>query len=561
MNGKGLLALKASGPLNDSGALAFEGKLTLIDADIDYRNFRKPTKKVNGTFQFTPDTITITDVTGWWANSPFTCLGEIKDYRSAEKSKIYVHVASENADINDLASAFFPWKGVQGKGLVKIFIDFNCLGYRSQNLRFKGQSQFHDLTLVFPALPNPFNNLQGKVGFSSDGLSFQRIKGETGSSDISFSGLWKNLSQPKISGNFGGNVVNFSDFYKPAEKEEEKKPFNFTLEKVFLSVKEGRYKDLFLEDIETEIGFRDGVLNVLSLKSQKGKFREFDFSGLNTIQENQPVKITYHDGVITIPFLCLESKGGKWVGKDIRLPIGAKEEEVFSLTSEMTGISMAEFLEGFPSDQRKITGSLNMNGKISGTGKTISDCLKTLNGEAALIMEDGVLKKGPILSKLFFVLNVSRIFSLDYRKLLINGLPYESIQGNFQIQNGVAKTDSLYLDSPSMRMDLVGDIDLGNQTVNMEIAVQPLETVDKVIGRIPIVGTILKGDQGAIVVMYYKLTGPFENTKLNQVVFQSLGRKGQGMFKQIFKLPETIFNWNGKNKSENKNQDSGDKKE
>jgi hypothetical protein len=107
----------------------------------------------------------------------------------------------------------------------------------------------------------------------------------------------------------------------------------------------------------------------------------------------------------------------------------------------------------------------------------------------------------------------------------------------------------------------VGDIDLGNQTVNMEIAVQPLETVDKVIGRIPIVGTILKGDQGAIVVMYYKLTGPFENTKLNQVVFQSLGRKGQGMFKQIFKLPETILNWNGKKDSENKNQNSGDKKE
>ena len=50
MNGKGLLTLKASGPLNNLGALAFEGKLTLIDADIDYRNFYKPTKKLTELF-------------------------------------------------------------------------------------------------------------------------------------------------------------------------------------------------------------------------------------------------------------------------------------------------------------------------------------------------------------------------------------------------------------------------------------------------------------------------------------------------------------------------------
>jgi hypothetical protein len=45
------------------------------------------------------------------------------------------------------------------------------------------------------------------------------------------------------------------------------------------------------------------------------------------------------------------------------------------------------------------------------------------------------------------------------------------------------------------------------------------------------------------------------------MVFGSLGRKGQSIFKQIFKLPETILNWNGKNHSENKNQDLGGKKE
>jgi Predicted membrane protein len=258
MNGTGLLTLKASGPLNNLGALAFEGKLTLIDADIDYRNFRKPTKKVNGTFQFTPDTITITDVAGWWENSPFTCVGEIKDYRSAEKSKINVHVASENADINDLASAFFPWQGVHGDGLVKIFIDFNCLGYRSRNLRFKGESVFKDLSLIFPAFPYPFSNTEGEMGFSSEGLVFPHIKFQTGSSDIAFSGLWKGLSKPKLKGKIKGNFVNFLDFYKPKETEK-KRPVNFIVEKVTLNVKQGVYRKLVVDNLETEISSQEGV--------------------------------------------------------------------------------------------------------------------------------------------------------------------------------------------------------------------------------------------------------------------------------------------------------------
>jgi hypothetical protein len=85
--------------------------------------------------------------------------------------------------------------------------------------------------------------------------------------------------------------------------------------------------------------------------------------------------------------------------------------------------------------------------------------------------------------------------------------------------------------------------------------------VDKVIGIIPLVGHVLKDEKGAVLVTYYKVTGTFDNPEWKTMVFGSLGRKGQSIFKQIFKLPETILNWNGKNGSKNKNQDSGDNKE
>ncbi len=560
MNGQGLLTLKASGPLNNLGALAFEGKLTLIDADIDYRNFRKPTKKVNGTFQFTPDTIKITDVTGWWANSPFTCSGEIKDYRSSEKTKIYVHVASENADINDLASAFFPWKGVQGEGLVKIFIDFNCLGYRSQNLRFQGESEFKDLNLIFPAFPYPFSNTEGEIGFSSDGLTFPQVKFQTGSSDIEFSGIWKGLSNPRLQGKIKGNFVNFLDFYKPKEAEEER-PVNFSLENVTLNVKQGVYRKLVVNDMETEISSHEGVYYFSSPHATQGKLRDFTFVNLNTMQENQSQTATYHQGVVQIPFLKLEAGGGYWIGKDISLPVSVDQPEHFSLSSEIKNLSTKNFLKLFPEKNRKLSGILNLNGTVTGTGKNYSEWMDTLKGEVAFTTTKGTVKELSILSKLFSLLNVYRIFRQDYSKLLSKGMPYDTIQSTFTIDQGIARTEGMVLKSPAMKMDGVGDINLAKETLDMEVAVQPLETVDKVVGIIPLVGTVLSDGKGAFIVTYYKVTGTFDNPEWKTMVFGSLGRKGQSIFKQIFKLPETILNWNGKNGSKNKNQDSGDNKE
>ena len=214
----------------------------------------------------------------------------------------------------------------------------------------------------------------------------------------------------------------------------------------------------------------------------------------------------------------------------------------------------------FPKKNQKLSGRLNLKGTVTGNGKTLPEWMNTLKGEVSFTTEKGKVQELTILSKLFSLLNVSRIFSQDYLKLLSSGMPYDTIQSTFTIDEGIARTDGILLNSPAMKMNGVGDINLGKETLDMEVAVQPLETVDKVVGKIPILGTILKGEQGAVVVTYYKVTGTFENPEWKTMVFGSLGRKGQSIFKQIFKLPETILNWSGKNNSENKNQDVGDKK-
>lgn len=541
MDGTALLKLDASGPLDDLRALAFGGKVELLATNIDYEHFYKAGRDLTGTIHFTPYVVKSDNLTGWWAHSPVNAWFQIENYLSPPEALLTAHVASEESEINDVASAFFPWKGVRGEGLLKIQVDFSCPGYRKQDLYFEGTGTFSDLMLTFPALPHPFTQIDGKVDFSSRGFRFSDIRAKTGSSAFSFVGRWDNLRNPVISGEVHGSRIDFLDFYPRPSAEPRERLTHYTVDKLSVTLEQAQYKDLFLYDVHSTASLEEGKVSLASLTAARGKFRSFDFVNLMNVRETQPVQISYENRLASIPYVALESQRGTWVGTDMKVPLWSEREETFSLTTTIENISVEEFLQCFTPDRQRLTGTLNLTGAISGLGKNLLDPIRTWEGEVSLTVKDGVLEKHSVIAKILSLLNVARIFKQDYGNLLDTGMHFNSIQGGFQIAEGVARTDSFYFDSASVKMDAVGDIDLEKKTYDMEIAVAPLETVDKVVERIPFLGTVLMGDEGALVVTYYKLTGSFENPELKQVVFTSLGRKAQGIFQRIFQLPATIL--------------------
>ena len=555
MDGTAILKFDASGPLDDLQALAFGGEMELLGANIDYQHFRKPGRDLTGTIHFTPYVIRSDNLKGWWANSPADAWFQIENYLSPPKALLTAHVESEEAEINDLASAFFPWEGVYGEGLVDIHMDFSCPGYRLQDFFFEGTGTFADLTLTFPAFPHSFTHLGGRVDFSSEGLRFSDISAKTGSSAFSFVGRWDSLRNPVISGEVHGTTADLLDFYARPSVEEKQRLMQYTVDNVSVTIEEVRCKDLFFNDLKSTVSFDDGKVTLTSLTAANGKFREFDFVNLTNVRENEPDEIGYQNRVASIPYVALESQSGIWVGTDIKVPMWSEHEETFSLTTTIENISTEEFLQCFAPDKQRLTGTLNLTGSISGVGKSLSDSIKTWEGAVALTVEDGVLKKHSIVAKILSLLNVVRLFKQDYSNLLDKGMHYNTIEGAFHVEQGIARTDNFFFDSPSVKMDAVGEIDLKEKAYDMEIGVAPLETVDKVVEKIPLLGTVLMGDEGAVIVTYYKLTGSFDDPALKQVVFTSLGRKAQGIFQRIFQLPMTILKRDKKSPHETNESD------
>ena len=540
IDGGGLLTLTFAGASGNLGELDFNGELTLLDATIDCRLFRQVLTGLNGRITFDRDILIVHPSKGLWARSPIDCYGKIPHYRSRQ-SEVQIHVESDKARLDDLSAAFFPWMDIKKENLISAKTDFYCKGYRKKRFSFYGSADLEGASFSIPAFPHPFTDVQGSMTFSREGLTFSQVHGMTGSSHVVFTGAWTNFKEPVITGRIEANAADLSDFLTPpGGGGMSSRPLH--IDNVALTVKEGRFKDLFVRDIRTFVNYSDGVFTFPSVRAGAGHFRGFTFEAVHNVHENNLYAATFTDRIITVPFASVRCGGGTWEGTDVRIPCGPENPELFSLTSTIKTLPVERIMQWFPADRRStLTGTLDLDGSVAGMGKTFHEAVKNLEGGVKFSIRKGIMKQAKILSKIFSLLNVSRMFSQDYSNLLDSGMHFNTIDGSFQIDKGVLHTESILLDSAAMKIDALGDIDVGGRTVDMEIAVQPFESVDKVLGKIPILGTVLIGEEGALVISYYRLEGPLDDPNLKSVVFQSLGRKGQSIFKSIYNIPDNVL--------------------
>ena len=118
--------------------------------------------------------------------------------------------------------------------------------------------------------------------------------------------------------------------------------------------------------------------------------------------------------------------------------------------------------------------------------------VEALNGSMNIRLRDGRISSiepgfGRLLGLLAMEQWVKRL-SLNFSDIYRQGLAFDHISGNFNINNGVANTEDLLVNGVSARMKLIGNADLVHKTINMKVGVVPKSS-----DAVPIAGTILNG--------------------------------------------------------------------
>ncbi len=294
------------------------------------------------------------------------------------------------------------------------------------------------------------------------------------------------------------------------------KPYHFmgTVTADGIRIEEGEMERLdFPEEITAE-----GTLRLTNL----------NFYGIGV--DSLEADAHFNEEVLSLDNAVAYLKSGTLSGSVV---IPESEKATFHTTISLVDADMKEYLDAFTTRETGIKGSMSIQGDLRGT-------LDSLNGTIDFSSGHGRILKYSIISKIFSVLNFYKIIKTGELDLAIQGFPYNRLSATYTIQDGVMAFDDFYLDSNSLQLSAVGTYAIKDKRIDALVGVQPLEAVDKTISLIPLLGSIITGEDGKLMVVSLKVQGNFDDPTIVLEPIDTVSKPVTGIIMRTLKLPLDI---------------------
>lgn len=360
-----------------------------------------------------------------------------------------------------------------------------------------------DLTLAGARPEDAVRRFSAKGILSKDAIELKSVSGLVNSSNFSLSGVILTGREPSATLAITSSKLDLEElllFMASPQKPEKQKDAGMDM-KLTLAVESGNYGKLLFSKLSTGVQRENGTFYLQNLTA----------------------------GVY----------GGKLTAKGRIAPAGEQGNR-YDLNFDVVK-SDAEKL--FPALEftREVTGSLTLHGDLTARGNTLLDVKKSALGNMRLSIVNGTLRKFNTLSKVFSILNVSQLLKFKLPDMTSGGMPYSSIKGSFAVKDGVLSTQDLFISSNAINVSIVGSADIVKEELNFTIGAQPLQTVDKIINRIPIVGWLLTGKDSDLLTAYFEAKGKWSDPKVSAIPVKSMGKGLLNIFIRTFELPVRLF--------------------
>lgn len=349
--------------------------------------------------------------------------------------------------------------------------------------------------------------VQGSVTLAQDTLQVKSLSGIVNDSALNLKGAVERLQSPRV---------------------------DMTVTSPFLNIEDV----LLLAGLErsTKASAQNGTATIkASVTAEEGKFKGFRFRKLHTVAMLDN-RILYLQ-----PFEC-GAFGGQVAGT-FRADFGSNGPTRYQTNLKADKISAEDLVQALNLRLHNeiITGSLSLHADVTAKGETADELKRTILGNVKLHLENGKLRRYSVLSKIFSLLNVSQLFTFHLPDMVADGMPYNRIDATLSLRDGIMSSKDFFIDSNAMNISAVGSIDLVKEEIDATVGVQPLQTVDKVVNRIPIVGWILTGKDKHLISTYFEAKGKWSDPVVKAVPVKSMAKGVLGIFIRLFQLPAKLI--------------------
>ena len=399
----------------------------------------------------------------------------------------------------------------------------------------EGEIRLKGMNLQHREIPVPLSHIEGSLFVTPEQIRFVDLKGTVGDSPLTVSAILSRHSSslPPVSSHKAPESSNRFSFQISSP--------HLDLDSLFPK-KEGTSPTSFekIRDWLSNWSF-DGKVEI-----DKGNYRSLRYQNLKG-------EMKTIDGTLFIRPFQFKSDGGDFWGEGWIKP--TEKGIRFEIKPRISNMEAKAFIRTvFQKEEEArvmLTGRVHIDKvELGGEGEDSQKMKESLNGSLRFEIENGMIERFNILSKIFSVLNVSQLFKGRLPDLKTKGLPYHNMMATIYVKDGIASTDDFLVDSDAIKITLMGKVDLGKNLIDARIGVHPLVTIDTILSNVPIAGYILTGKDKGFISFFYQVKGNRDDPKIEAIPFKSIEEPSWGIIKRLLLTPLRPFQKNSSSHKE-----------
>ena len=386
-----------------------------------------------------------------------------------------------------------------------------------------GRMTGKDLLIHLGAIPTPIEDGHFKVDFLGNRITIPSLGMRLGKSTIKAGGDltgWDGLR---------GKIWVASDFLDPGDLLPESETSDSEKWKTVIE------RLLIKERKSGPARFLDKLDIHLDLDILKGRFKEMDWGPLKAQLDFRGDKLYIRQSKIGLKHGAINLKG--------HLGRGERADMLFSSHIRLKDLPVENLIAGFGIKRADLEGALTMETILFMKGRDKKELISGMTGFSEILIEKGDIKKSGVLLNVLEFLSFRKIFRHIPKGIPKEGFYFESIQAHTAIDKGILKTENAIMKSPVINAVASGSLDLNENMADYSLGVQPLETLDTMVSKIPVLGYILTGKDKKFLTYYFRVKGPLneKGPEVKYVPFKNLGKGTASALKRLFLTPIRIF--------------------
>ena len=167
-----------------------------------------------------------------------------------------------------------------------------------------------------------------------------------------------------------------------------------------------------------------------------------------------------------------------------------------------------------------------------------------LDGRLRMRVDDGRIVEGGTLTTFLAAINLSQLpaMLLGQRKDLTGpGIMFKRLQMEAIMQNQDIRIRNIAMRSAAFDLIGHGSMDIAKAMVDLYLIVKPLQNLDALLSKIPLLRDILGGASHSLMRKVYHMHGPFTDAKVESVSPEAAGLASKGFIEHLFSLPDAWF--------------------